>query len=162
MIDRLICEIWKSFENGNYLIALMAALSLPDICGKAEYPNEKQKVRYPHWYDQWVGQYETYEGSEMPYPTGAIVYELRNSLVHEGTPKIHEGEYKLTKFTLVNDRPWMCGGSSMVCDNGENDKERELEINISNLIWKLCQCAKCYYEGNKDKFDFLKNVQIKF
>ena len=159
MINRLINEIENSLQNGNYLIALMAALTLPDICGKAEYPNEqKSSVRYIRWYDEWIGQYETYKGSEMPFPNGEIVYNLRNSLMHEGSPKIHEKNNNLTSFKLVNNKPWICGGSAMVCDNGE----RELEINARNLIWKLCICSKSYYEKNKDKFNFLGNIQIDF
>ena len=91
MINRLINEIDNSLQNGNYLVALMAALTLPDICGKAEYPNEqKLSVSYIRWHDEWIGQYETYKGSEMPLPNGEIVYNLRNSFMHEGSPKIHE------------------------------------------------------------------------
>lgn len=159
MIVQLINEIENSLNGGNYLIALMAALILPDICGKAEYPSEqKSSVRYIHWYDEWIGQYETYEGSEMPFPNGEIAYELRNSFVHEGSPKVHEEKNDLTSFKLVKNKPWICGGSSVVSDNGD----RELEINISNFIWKLCQCSKSYYEKNKDKFNFLENIQIDF
>lgn len=159
MINRLINEIENSLQSGNYLIALMAALTLPDICGKAEYPNEqKSSIRYIRWYDEWIGKSETYKDSKMPFPTGEIVYELRCSFAHEGSPKVHEKNNNLTSFKLVNNKPWICGGSAMVCDNGE----RELEINARNLIWKLCTCSKSYYEKNKEKFKFLENVQIDF
>lgn len=159
MINRLINEIENSLQNGNYLIALMAALTLPDICGKAEYPNEqKPSIRYIRWYDEWIGKSETYKDSKTPFPTGGIVYELRCSFAHEGSPKVHEKNNNLTSFKLVNNKPWICGGSAMVCDNGE----RELEINARNLIWKLCTCSKSYYEKNKEKFKFLENVQIDF
>lgn len=94
----------------------------------------------------------------MPFPNGEFAYELRNSFVHEGNPKVHEAKNNLTCLKLVKNKPWICGGSSMVSDNGD----RELEINISNFIWKLCQCSKCYYEKNKDKFNFLENIQIDF
>ena len=35
-----IDEIEKSLENECYIAALALALTLPDICGKAEYPSE--------------------------------------------------------------------------------------------------------------------------
>ena len=91
MINRLINEIENSLQNGNYLVALMAALTLPDICGKAECPNEqKPSIRYIRWYDEWIGKSETYKDSKTPFPTGGIVYELRCSFAHEGSPKVHE------------------------------------------------------------------------
>lgn len=158
MINRLINEIDNSLQNGNYLIALMAALILPDICGKAEYPDEKPNIRFVRWYDEWIGRYETYKGSKMPFPNGEIAYDLRNSFVHEGSPKVHEAKNNLTSFKLVNNKLWICGGSSIIFDNGD----RELEINISNYIWKLCAYSKSYYEKNKEKFKFLENAQIDF
>lgn len=45
MIDRIIAEIRSSVSRGDYLLALMGALSLPGICGKAEYPDLKQKQK---------------------------------------------------------------------------------------------------------------------
>ena len=35
-------------------------------------------------------------------------------------------------------------------------------VNVLSLIWKLCRCAEAYYNQNKDKFAFLKNIQIDF
>lgn len=158
MINRIIKEINNSLSNGYYLVALMAALALPDICGKAEYPNEKPRERYLRWYEEWIGKYETYKDSRMPYPTANIVFELRNSLVHEGSPKVHEMNNDLTKFRLFKGDSWMIGGSSQI----DSDGTRCLEINILNLIWKLCTCSEAYYKENKDKFTFLENVQLDF
>ena len=39
MMDRLIDEIYVNMNNNCFLTALSTALSIPDICGKAEYPN---------------------------------------------------------------------------------------------------------------------------
>lgn len=101
VINRIIKEINNSLSNGYYLVALMAALTLPDFCSKAEYPTiTKQEYRYVSWCEMWISKYETYEGSEMPYLTGKIIYELRNSLVHEGSPKVNEKKHNLTKFRL--------------------------------------------------------------
>jgi len=38
MIDKLIEEINLALDNNLYIIALNTSLTLPDICGKAEYP----------------------------------------------------------------------------------------------------------------------------
>ena len=36
----MIDEIAVALNQGLYLVALSAALTLPDVCGKAEYPEE--------------------------------------------------------------------------------------------------------------------------
>ena len=54
MIERIIKEINLSLENECYLSALGMALTLPDICGKAEYPNEKSTTkRYIEWFNTY-------------------------------------------------------------------------------------------------------------
>jgi len=46
MINNIISEIKKSIDNECFIAALALALTLPDICGKAEYPNEGNTKRY--------------------------------------------------------------------------------------------------------------------
>ena len=47
MADRLVGEIRKMLENDLYFVVLNSALTLPDICGKVEYPDERSsKSRY--------------------------------------------------------------------------------------------------------------------
>lgn len=46
MVERLVKEIYSGLHNRCYLSALTTALTLPDICGKAKYPNEKTTKRY--------------------------------------------------------------------------------------------------------------------
>lgn len=38
MLMRIIDEMKRSIDNECFIAALMLALSIPDICGKAEYP----------------------------------------------------------------------------------------------------------------------------
>ena len=56
MLDRLITDIDKSLDAGAYIAALSLILTLPDICGKAMYKDEKNnKSRYIEWYDEYIG-----------------------------------------------------------------------------------------------------------
>ncbi len=174
MIYRIIKEIESSLTNDNFLAALGLALTLPDICGKAEYPNEgRTSVRYKDWYNEYVGKYERppdiysnddpsrVVNDDMPYMSGEIVYSLRNCFLHQGTPsidkdKIHEPRCQVTHFTLTIASA-MNGGSSSVSHNCFMDAERRtLEINIVNLCCKLCLVAKGYYNDNKERFDFFQ------
>ena len=58
MIKRIVDDINKALENNAYFAALSLALTLPDVCGKAEYPNDGTGKRYKKWYDEYVGKYE--------------------------------------------------------------------------------------------------------
>ena len=55
MILRIIDEIEKALSHDLYFAALNLALTLPDICGKAEYPNLRTGERYKKWYDENCG-----------------------------------------------------------------------------------------------------------
>ena len=90
MVQRIVDDVRNALNNNLYFAALISALTLPDICGKAEYPNEKSKERYIKWYDKEIGQYEKnpFQNSdeEMPYLSGNVIYSLRCALLHAGNP----------------------------------------------------------------------------
>lgn len=75
MTQKMIDEIAVALNQGLYLVALSAALTLPDVCGKAEYPEERVSTRYKKWYSTFVPDGNLPEDS---------VYALRCSLLHEG------------------------------------------------------------------------------
>ena len=55
MVNRIIKEIKVALDNECYIVALMGALTLPDICGKSAYPNvERVGDRYKRWCDTYV------------------------------------------------------------------------------------------------------------
>ena len=89
MIDKLVAQIENAIENDLYLVALCSALTLPDICGKAEYPKKGVNDRYKTWYKNYV--YDKFEHNkkhindvyyQMPDLTEEIVYDLRCSILH--------------------------------------------------------------------------------
>lgn len=90
IILELVDDMEKSLENGCYYAALMIALALPEICGKAEYPDKKTIERYIQWYNEYIGKYDqdSDEDMQLPYLSGELVNSLRNSIFHQGTPDI--------------------------------------------------------------------------
>lgn len=59
MVSRFVQDIRKALENELYFVALSTALTLPDICGKAAYPDKRSsRKRYILWYDEEIGKYE--------------------------------------------------------------------------------------------------------
>lgn len=154
MINAIVKEIYEALDQGLDMVALMSALALPDICGKAEYPELKPKERYIKWFDTFVGDYERDQEdirTNMPYPSGEIIFDLRCALLHEGNPTVNKEKQNLVSFKLLKTKDMMHGGASSVDSNGEN---RTLEIAIYNLCWKICRLSEWHYNNNKDKYKF--------
>ena len=155
MIERIISDCEQALEHELYFAALNLALTLVDICAKAEYPKEKKNSkRYIDWYEEYIGQFEkSCSCSEMPYPSGKVIYSLRCSMLHQGTPNVEENKCNITKFELIVEKKKENG--VYACQSrGFSEKERELSLNVRTLCWKICRVAKKYYETNKERFDF--------
>ena len=111
MIYRIIDEINKCLDNECFISALMTALTLPDICGAIEYPNDGTAARYKKWYREFIGQYETHgENDNMPYASADVIYDLRCSLLHSGNPSVNLKQRDLTKFELWITKDMTSGG----------------------------------------------------
>lgn len=171
MIDRLLADLEKSLDNDCYFAALSLALMLPDICGRAEYPdlNNNSKKRYIQWYDENIGQYEkppkkSEDDEDMPYLSGEVIYQLRCSLLHQGTPDIDKNnikaeENRIDHFLLVMEKKKdfdIYGDTASVSwNNVSPDKFRSYRINIRRFCLIVSRVVKSYYEDNKDKFGFI-------
>lgn len=167
MIDKIINDIDTSMENGAFFAALALALTLPDICGKAEYPQEKPSQRYISWYDNYVtdtGKSCDAYGKDMPYFSGEVAFQLRCNLIHQGTPNINKSGInqeccKIDRFILVIDEEepsvW---SSSVTYEKGLDSKikERELCVDVRAVCYSIKTAAKSYFDANKSLFDFLK------
>ena len=55
MLQQLIDDMNNALSANCYFAALSIALMLPDICGKAEYPNMGVGERYKAWHDNMLG-----------------------------------------------------------------------------------------------------------
>lgn len=149
-----------------YLSALALALTLPDTCGKAEYPDEDYNgVRYKNWCSQYVitDRCDSPYGCDMPYLNEEIIYSLRNSLLHQSTPnveasKIHETRCQVDKFELVISGDASANGDLSMVAYGKDMQivRRELKVHVSHLCYILCTAAEDYYRDNKVKFGFIK------
>ncbi|MCI6327035.1 MAG: hypothetical protein MR790_10505 [Clostridiales bacterium] len=179
MVNRIIEEIQKSLKQENYLAALTMALTLPDICGKAAEPSLGTGARYKKWYKDNVVLHEKtsdpheadmpYCGADMPYLSEEVIYQLRNSMLHQGNPNvdaksIREEQCKIDEFILFVDEPYDSGLSVVSYEKELNGKKlnekklkitnRKLEVNLVLTCNRICNAAKEYYERNTKRFDF--------
>ena len=148
MIDRLINEINIALNNGLYLTALISALTLPDVCGKAEYPQLKTSARYTRWYDAFVK-----DGNL----SADDVYALRCGLVHEGN--IEPKRTDNVKFVLMSNEYTQPLGIDFCFDSlithADGSSERKITVYVGFLCTAICKAAQAYYQANKEKFSFL-------
>ena len=120
MINAIVKEIYEALDQGLDMVALMSALALPDICGKAEYPELKTKERYIKWLDTFIGDYERDQEdirTNMPYPSGEVIFDLSCALLREGNPTVNKEKQNLVSFKLLKTEDTMHGGASSVDSN---------------------------------------------
>jgi hypothetical protein len=57
-MQHFIDSVYLSLQTRNWYGALSLSLTLPDICGKIEYPQyeKKSQKRYISWFDNYVGE----------------------------------------------------------------------------------------------------------
>lgn len=162
MVNRIIEEIQKSLKQDNYLAALTMALTLPDICGKAAEPSLGTGARYKKWYKDNVVLHEKTSdphGADMPYLSEEVIYQLRNSMLHQGNPNvdaksIREEQCKIDQFVLFVDDPYDSGLSTVSYGKGLEITNRKLQVNLILVCNRICEAAKEYYESNTKCFDF--------
>lgn len=172
MILKLIEDIEKALDHDCYFAALALALTLPDICGKVEFPNYKHTQRYIEWFNKYIAVTEQCPDYQyVPYLTGKIVHKLRCAILHEGNPNISEKEgkdecFQIDQFVLIREKKnafdiygdsahmsWYTDGTS------EGKTKCVYKMNIRRLCLILCSCAKGYYKENKEKFKFCYTIE---
>ena len=177
MLLNIIDEVNKALDNDMYISALALVLTIPDICAKAEYPLEKtNKKRYVDWFDNHIGHYEQPPekgiDDKCPHLSGEVIYTLRNSILHQGTPnidkdKIKNEDNKIDRFVLVKEPKKEIQNYSDFSSCSETgwmlrgDKINKMyHLNIRRLCFLITSAAEYYYEENKEKFDFFNYTMV--
>jgi hypothetical protein len=157
MVELYVNDIENALKNKSYFSALAMSLALPDICGAAEYPNETSTAkRYIGWYNKYLGEYMS-DDSGNPYLSGEIVYNLRNTFLHAGSPNIDSNKIKdeanqLDGFGLIlGDGTEMC---MTLFIKFSIVKLRAMIVDVTYLCKIICDRSLWYYKNNTNKFHF--------
>lgn len=159
MISEIIKEIRIALQHELYITALAAALTLPDICGQAEYPQDKTVNRR---YTKWLQRYEEnlkfseYQNCSIDDRVANDIYKLRCALLHQGSSDISTLEYfELVKIGPHRANQFQVFSESQLCGGDRKPGPRKISINIVMLCELLCDRAEKYYSVNKGKFGFI-------
>lgn len=157
MVEIYVNDIENALKNKSYFSALAMSLALPDICGAAEYPNETSTAkRYIEWYNKYLREYMS-DDSGNPYLSGEIVYNLRNTFLHAGSPNIDSNKIKdeanqLDGFGLIlGDGTEMC---MTLFIKFSIVKLRAMIVDVTYLCKIICDRSLWYYKNNTNKFHF--------
>ncbi len=157
MVELYVNDIENALKNKSYFSALAMSLALPDICGAAEYPNETSTAkRYIEWYNKYLGEYMS-DDRGNPYLSGEIVYNLRNTFLHTGSPNIDSNKIKdeanqLDGFGLIlGDGTEMC---MTLFIKFSIVKLRAMIVDVKYLCKTICDRSLWYYKNNTNKFHF--------
>lgn len=155
MVDVYTNDIRNALKNKCYFSALALCLALPDICGSVEFPDESVYERYVGWYDKYVA--DSNVGNE-PYLSGELIYNLRNTFLHQGWPtvmadKVKEEANQVDAFMLVLGDGKKVWSISFAIELGPVSY-RKIMVDVTYLCETICDCADMYYEQNKDRFEY--------
>lgn len=167
MIPIYVDDIRCSLKNKCYFSALSLTLTLPDVCGMAEFPNKQVGERYIKWYDKYLGDYMAYGKDELggnnPWLSGEVVYNLRNTFLHQGNPgiernKVKEEVNRFDKFTLLLGDGTELQTATINIEAGAQETGkityRMITVDVTYLCESICDSALWYYENNQEKFKF--------
>ncbi|MBQ7990348.1 MAG: hypothetical protein IJ251_04790 [Oscillospiraceae bacterium] len=157
MVELYVKDIANALKNKSYFSALAMSLALPDICGAAEFPNESSTgKRYIGWYDKYL----EYMSDDNPYPdlSGEVVYNLRNTFLHSGSPNIDSSKVKaeanqLDRFILSLGDGTKIRSTTLFIDT-PIVKLRTMMVDVTYLCQTICDRSLWYYKQNKAKFHF--------
>ncbi|WP_305843082.1 hypothetical protein [Photobacterium leiognathi] len=129
-MQRFTSSIRGSLKTGNWYGALMTALTLPDICGKLETPDEYSKARSVRWLRQWIDpMYTRHIGADNRkhvFLSAEDCYALRCSFLHEGISKIEEQKARkaLEDFHFITPLP----GMNIHCNQSGNSLQLQVDV----------------------------------
>lgn len=161
MLINKIKEIRLALEAGLYNCALTVSLTLPDICGKVEFPKMRNGEIYKAWFRNYVEPLFINSGLVLPsneitqytWINAEECYALRCAF-------LHAGNYDTKGVDLSN--VWLHAhirNSSNYSHMIRSSSYADWDVIL--LCEKLCIAAKNYYDNsdNKDLFN-LDEVRV--
>lgn len=146
----LLQQIDRATAANLYYVALLAALSLPDICGAMESDaGEATRQKYIAWFDRWVAPRYAVRGA--PSLTGEVCYYYRCSALHQGRAAHPRMGYSRVLFVEPG------AATNVFHNNIINDA---LNIDLRFFIRDLLNGAREWLQQAEGTANYLRNYAL--
>jgi len=154
-MDNIIKSIENSLQNKNWYSALVLSLILPDVCAKLEDNGKSSSVRYPEWFNTYLGK--KYDG----FLSGNDCYSLRCAFLHEGSSNIETQKAKdvLDHFVFVANGAHCNRFSNCHFGDPKYDGKDFLQLSVNNFCQDMIKATKQWLNDrsiNKNLSDMLE------
>ena len=135
-------------ETENWYAALVVALTLPDICGYLDDPDQKSSKRYVKWFNTYMTpKYTTEVGAKMEKHTflnGNDAYALRCAYLHSGTFHTDDQWIKdaLRKFRFVTTQK-----NNKV---HKNQNGQSLQLQVDEFCWDIRDAVNQWIKDSEE------------
>lgn len=158
----LLDAIQFSLETNNFYGALFIALTVPDICGKLENPNEKTQQRYIKWFDKYLAnKYIKHVGAnheECVFLTGADLYALRCALLHEYSDDITNQKAS----EIINRFIFSSTLSHLLFVTNNKNGVKTLVLNANVFCRDICNAIKEWTDSNSQNISIQNRLKLTF
>jgi hypothetical protein len=142
-MDLILTQITRGLERWFHYLAIVSALTLPDICAAMEAEDGwSTKARYMAWWDAWMK-------AKYPYMTSEDAYGLRGGVVHQGKltkPKAHL-TFDRIAFTVL---PAMRPSHNNISINSGGSNESVLQLDAGVFCHDVMNSVREWYAVKKD------------
>ena len=161
-------SVRDAFKAGLYEPALALALTLPDICAKIEHQSMSSARGYIEWCDAHIFTSQSTD-SDVSF-TGAALYQLRCSFLHNGDNTIYKNEGKTWKdvkiqvFELMKPKNEHRNELMLKIetwkdtDTDTGDITYKAKMNMQYIIDLICNASEEFYDSWQEKDDFDDHV----
>lgn len=153
----LIQAVEKSVAEKNWYAAFALALTLPDICAKAENAAGGSQARYAKWVDKYLTpKYTNCIGAdrrEHVFLSGRDLYALRCAFLHEGSDSTMNQRAKesIEKFIIIAPKD---PDFTVHC----NQLNNYLQLQVDILCTDICASVREWLEELNDESEAYNRV----
>lgn len=140
-MENLISSMMTACNAGNYYVALFTALTLPDICGRIEFPRTNgSQDRYIKWTETFLHKLPGIGASYAKLMPASDMYALRCAVLHEGRSTVsdqHRAKKLLDYYIFIS-------GSDThlnLFDNFNGNNKVFLQVSVDRFCAELKQAV---------------------
>lgn len=134
-MQHLIDSIEQSVRTQNWYAALALSLTMPDVCGKLQWP-EKNRQRYFDWYNQYVQNSGPLGGPS--FMCAEDCYALRCAFLHQGEFRLDGQEVRvaLDRVHLTAPKPGLYRFNNLYVG-----RDVALQIDVDMFCQHMCMAV---------------------